>query len=210
MKSILGRKQGTTQLFNEKGELCHVTVISAGPCYVTQVKTRERDGRATLQLGFAERKKGTNKAHKGHFKKAGTPDLRFLREFAVNDGEARKPGDVVKVDVLNGVGLVDVTGTTKGRGFAGCVRRHGFNRGPVTHGSKNIREPGSAGQKTFPARVFPGKRMPGQLGNQQRTIRSISVFRVDPERDLLLLRGAVPGPIGGLLVIRQAIKELNK
>jgi large subunit ribosomal protein L3 len=161
-------------------------------------------------LGFAERKKGTDKPHKGHFKKAGTPDLRFLREFAVEEGDPRKPGDVIKVDVLNGVGLVDVTGTTKGRGFAGCVRRHGFNRGPVTHGSKNIREPGSAGQKTFPARVFPGKRMPGQLGNQQRTIRSIRVFRVDPERDLLLLRGAVPGPIGGLLVIRQAIKERNK
>lgn len=202
---LIGRKEGMTQLFDEKGDVVPVTVVRAGPCPVVQVKTQETDGYAAVQLGFGSRReKRVSKPLAGHLKKAGAPFLSILREAEVS-GEAPKAGDVIRVtDVFHPGDWVDVVGTSKGRGFQGTIKRHNFHCGPHTHGSKNIREPGSVGQHTWPARVHLGKKMPGHMGNARRTVRNLLVIRVDAETDRIFLRGAVPGWRDGVVLVRRA------
>lgn len=205
MALILGRKLGMTQLFAEDGTLAGVTVIEAGPCVVTQVRTRDNDGYESLQLGFEDvRDKLVRKPQRGHFKKIGVAPKRFLREERLEQPADKQVGDVVKVDVFEVGDLVDVTGTTKGRGFAGTIRRHGFSRGSETHGCMNVRQPGSIGASAYPSRVFKGKRMGGHMGNARRTAKNLRVMAVDPERNLLFLKGAVAGPPNGFVQIRTA------
>lgn len=210
MKGILGKKVGMTQVFSDEGEAIPVTVIEAGPCYVTQICTQENDGYRAVQLGFEEVKpKRLTKAELGHLEKAGLPALRYVREFRMDDEELDEYelGQRLDVSVFEPGQLVDVTGKSKGRGFAGAVKRHGFKRQPKTHGqSDRERAPGAAGAGTDPGRVFKGKRMPGRMGNDRVTIQNLEVVIVDPERNLLAVKGSVPGARNGLLTIREAVK----
>ena len=203
-KGLLGRKIGMTRLFDEKGEVVPVTVIEAGPCYVTQIKTVERDGYNAIQIGFGHAKR-LNRPERGHLKDL--PPLKHLREIRTDDVDQYQVGQVLDVSIFTPGTLVDVTGTSKGRGFAGAVKRHGFGGGPKTHGqSDRHRAVGSIGSGTTPGRVFKGLRAPGHMGNRRVTVLNLEVVRVDPERNLLLVRGAVPGPRNGLLLIRDAVK----
>jgi len=206
VKLLIGRKLGMTQVFDEAGTVTPVTVVEVGPCPVVQVRSEERDGYRAAQIGFgAQHAPRVSKPLTGHFRKAGVNAVRVLRESPLDPDEEVKPGDVVTVDqVFEGGQLVDVVGITKGRGYAGTIKRHGFGRGPMSHGSKNIREPGSTGMHTYPGRVFKGKRMPGQMGSKRRTVKNLTVVRVDGEKNRLFIRGAVPGPVGGILSIRAA------
>ncbi len=208
MKGILGRKIGMTRIFNEKGEIVPVTVIQAGPCYVTQVKRTETDGYEAIQVGFEEvHPSRLNKPQLGHLKKHDLPALRILREFRVEDASQYEVGQVLTVEMFEPGDLVDVTGTSKGRGFQGGVKRHGFGGGPKTHGqSDRWRAPGSIGAGTFPGRVLPGTRMAGRMGNRRVTVQNLEVVRVDPEHNLILVKGAVPGHKKGLVIIREAVR----
>ena len=209
MKAILGRKIGMTQLFNERGEAVPVTVIEAGPCYVAQVKTRERDGYEAVQLGFDEVKpKRLSGGEKGHLARSGVPSVRHLREFPLRTDEMPEEGQRVLVDVFGVGDRVDVVGVSKGRGFAGVVKRYGFRGGPKTHGqSDRQRAPGSVGSTTTPGRVLKGKRMPGRMGGVRVSAQDLRVELVDPERNLLAVRGSVPGSRGGLVMVKQARKS---
>jgi large subunit ribosomal protein L3 len=209
VKAILGRKIGMTQLFNERGEAVPVTVIEAGPCYVAQVKTRERDGYAAVQLGFEEVKpQRLSGGERGHLVRGGVPSVRHLREFPLRRGETAEEGQQVLVDVFGVGDRVDVVGISKGRGFAGVVKRHGFRGGPKTHGqSDRQRAPGSVGSTTTPGRVLKGKRMPGRMGGVRVSAQDLRVELVDPERNLLAVRGSVPGATRGLLMVKQARKS---
>ena len=202
---LIGRKEGMTQLFNEKGDVVPVTVVRAGPCPVLQVKTPGTDGYSAVQLGFGTRReKRVNKPALGHLKKAGVAPVAVLREARIL-GEAPAAGSVFKVADVFVVGdWVDVIGTTKGKGFQGTIKRHNFHCGPHTHGSKNVREPGSIGQHTWPARVYPGKKMPGHMGNRRSTTRNLLVIRIDAATDRIFLRGAVPGWRDGVVLVRRA------
>ena len=202
---LIGRKEGMTQLFDEKGDVVPVTVVRAGPCPVVQVKTPETDGYSAVQLAFGSRReKRVTRPEAGHLKKAGVPSAACLREAEV-EGDLPKPGDVIRVaDLFKAGDWVDVVGTSKGRGFQGTIKRHNFQCGPHTHGTKNIREPGSVGQHTWPARVHLGKKMPGHMGNVRSTVRNLLVVRVDAETDRIVLRGAVPGWREGVLLVRRA------
>lgn len=205
-KGILGRKVGMTQVFTDEGLALPVTVIEAGPCIVTQKKTSEKDGYSAIQLGFGEKRERLfTKPIKGHFTKAGVRPLRFLREFRVEDIDAYQVGQEIKADLFAPGEKVDVVGTSKGRGFAGGIKRHGFHRGPMAHGSKYHRRPGSLGAKG-PARVFKGRKLPGHYGVERITVQNLEVVRVDPERNLLAIKGAVPGPRGGLVIIKNSSK----
>jgi large subunit ribosomal protein L3 len=206
VKLLIGRKLGMTQVFDEAGTVTPVTVVEVGPCPVTQVKTEERDGYRAVQIGFDTQKVSRmRKPQAGHLRKAGVDPVRVLREGPLDADEEVAPGDTVTVDqVFSDGDLIDVIGTTKGRGFSGTIKRHGFGRGPMSHGSKNIREPGSTGMHTYPGRIFKGKRMPGQFGNKRRTVKNLTVVRVDAERNRILVKGAVPGPTGGILEVRAA------
>lgn len=208
MKAILGRKVGMTQIFNEDGEAIPVTVIEAGPCYVTQVNTLERDGYEAVQLGFEEVKpQRLSGGEKGHLTRNRLPALRHLREFRMRDEEIEE-GQRILVDVFEVGERVDVVGVSKGRGFAGVVKRHGFGGGPKTHGqSDRQRAPGSIGACAYPGRVWKGQRMPGRMGGVRVTAQDLRVEVVDPERNLLAVRGGVPGARGGLLMIKQARKS---
>ena len=210
MKGILGKKVGMTQVFDERGEVIPVTVIEAGPCFVAQIKTVERDGYTAVQMGFEELKpRRLTKPELKHLQKSNLPALRHLREFrmAPDDVTPFEEGQRVTVDIFESGELVDVTGSSKGKGFAGVVKRHGFGGGPKTHGqSDRLRAPGSIGACTTPGRVFKGKRMAGRMGNERGTVQGLQVVKVDPERNLLLVRGAVPGSKNGLLFIQQARK----
>jgi len=204
IKGILGRKIGMTQVFNEDGTMDAVTVIEAGPCVVTQVKTVERDGYEAVQLGFGQAKR-LNKPERGHLKDRG--QFRYLREFEVDDIAAVEVGQRVDVSLFEVGELVDVTGTSKGRGFAGVVKRHHFAGGPKTHGqSDRHRAPGSIGATTTPGKVFKGLRMAGHMGAERVTVRHLKVVRTDPERNLIMVKGAVPGARNGLLMIRKSVK----
>ncbi|MBE3587508.1 MAG: 50S ribosomal protein L3 [Thermoanaerobacteraceae bacterium] len=206
-KGILGRKVGMTQIFNNEGQAVPVTVIEAGPCLVVQTRTPERDGYSAIQLGFGEkRERLVNKPLKGHFAKAGVRPLRFLRELRVEDAGQYQVGQEIKADVFAAGDRVDVVGTSKGRGFAGGIKRHGFHRGPMAHGSKYHRRPGSLGAKG-PARVFKGRKLPGHYGVERVTVQNLEVVKVDPERNLLAVKGAVPGPRGGLLLVKETVKK---
>lgn len=209
MTGILGKKLGMIQLFDEKGEVVPATIIEAGPCYVAQIKTEENDGYRAIQLGFEETKpKRLTKGQKGHLEHNGLPLLRHLREFRVKDDESYEVGQKITVDIFDTGERVDVVGKTKGRGFAGTIKRHGFHRQPKTHGqSDRERAPGSIGATTGTGRVFKGKRMPGRMGNARVTSENLLVALVDLERNLLAVRGSVPGPKGGLVLVKPARKQ---
>jgi large subunit ribosomal protein L3 len=207
LKGILGKKIDQTQKFTSQGERIPVTRIQAGPCPVVQIKTKDKDGYWAIQLGLGSKKKA-NKPLEGHLKKAKTTPPLFLVEIRFDDPQEKidfQPGDVVTVDKIFKPGdIVDVTGTSKGKGFAGVVKRWGFAGGPRTHGqSDRERAPGSIGAGTTPGRVWKGKKMPGHLGHQQTTIKNLQVFAIDPKENLLLIKGLVPGPRGGLLMIKK-------
>jgi large subunit ribosomal protein L3 len=206
MAGILGRKLGMTSVFDESRRNIACTLVEAGPCFVTQVKTKETDGYEAVQLAFDEKKeKNTTKPMLGHFRKAGVKPMRLVREFDVNPADY-KPGQEVRLEEFFGVGdFVDVVGYTKGRGFAGVVKRHNFaGVGGQTHGQHNrLRHPGSMGACSFPSRVFKGKRLGGRYGNERVTIQNLQVIQVIPEKNVLVLSGAVPGPNGGYLIINK-------
>ncbi len=203
MKGLIGKKMGMTRQFDETGRSVPVTVIQAGPCVVTQVKTSAHDGYDAVQLGFGGRKaKNTPLPLQGHYRRAGTDPLAVMCEFRTAGTPELKLGDHVGVSVLEGTPRVDVTGTTKGRGFSGTIRRWNFHRGPAAHGSKNIREPGSIGMHTKPGRTIKGKKLPGQYGNKQETKKNLTIVKIDPERNLLLVKGSVPGHRNGIVFIR--------
>lgn len=205
---IIGTKLGMTQVFDEQGKAVPVTVVQAGPCPVTQIKTEETDGYTSVQVGYKEVKpKALNKPLLGHLKKAGVEQpVRHLKEYRLENPSEYQLGQQIKADIFTPGQLVDVTGTSIGRGFAGYQKRHNFKRGPMAHGSKNHRLPGSTGAGTTPGRVFPGKRMAGRLGGKQATIRKLTIVRVDAERNLILIKGSVPGKPGALLSIKPAKK----
>ncbi len=203
-KGIIGKKLGMTNLFAPDGRIVPVTVVQAGPCVIAQVKREATDGYNALQLGFGERRsKRVNSPLKGHMVKSGAPAPQSLREVDVEKPEDFSPGQVIGVELFQVGERVDVTGTTKGRGFAGVVKRHGFHRGPETHGSKNVREPGSIGCSAWPSRVTKGRRMPGHHGHVRQTVRNLEIVDIRPEENLVLIRGAVPGPGQGLVTIRK-------
>ncbi len=195
MSGLLGKKIGMTKLFDEAGNTVDVTVLEAGPCYVTQVKTKAKDGYEAVQLGYGKIKpKNISKPLAGHFKKSSTEPARKLKEFPVFPDREVKPGDVIKVDIFKPGDRVKVTGTSKGRGFTGVVRRHKFGGGPVSHGqSDRLRAPGSLGQSSDPSRVYKGLKMAGRMGNKQYSAQNLRVVKVDVEKNLLFVRGAVPG-----------------
>lgn len=202
---ILGTKLGMTQVFDEAGKAIPVTVVQAGPCTVTQVKTAQTDGYSAVQLGYRDvTAKALNKPELGHLTKAGATPLRHLKEYRLADTSEFQLGQQVTVDTFSAGQIVDVMGTSIGRGFAGYQKRHNFKRGPMAHGSKNHRLPGSTGAGTTPGRVYPGKRMAGRLGGTQTTVRKLIIVRVDAERNLILIKGTVPGKPGALLSIRSA------
>ncbi|MFZ5897680.1 MAG: 50S ribosomal protein L3 [Bacillota bacterium] len=206
-KGILGRKLGMTQLFTPEGLVVPVTLIEAGPCTVVQKKTVDRDGYNAIQIGWGEvREKKVTKPVRGHFAKAGVKPMKYLRELRVNDVTEYKIGQEIKCDIFNAGEMVDVTGTSKGRGFAGGIKRHGFHRGPMGHGSKYHRRPGSAAAKG-PARIFKGRKMPGHYGVERVTVQNLEVVKVDPERNLLAVKGAIPGPANGLVFVQEAVKS---
>jgi len=210
-KAIVGKKVGMTQVFSPDGRLLPVTVIQAGPCTVVQKKTIKSDGYAAIQVGFDQIpehrvKKLVNKPKAGHFKKAGVAPTRKLREFRFEDCDKYEIGQVIKADIFEAGDKVDVTGISKGHGFTGVIQRWNQHTGPMAHGSKYHRGVGSMGANSDPSRVFKNKHMPGHYGVEKVTIQNLSVVRVDAERDLLLVRGAVPGPNGGLLLVRGAVK----
>jgi len=209
IEGLLGRKLGMTQVFDDAGRAVPVTVLEVGPCVVTQVKTRERDGYEALQLGFG-RKKRLNKPMQGHLKASGS-QARYLREVKAEHATAYSVGQVLDCSLFQPGQLVDVTGWRKGRGFQGVVKRHGFAGGPKTHGqSDRLRAPGSVGPTTTPGRVHKGKRMAGRMGVQRVTVQNLEVVRVDPARNLLLVKGAVPGANDGLVIVRRAVKQRKR
>lgn len=202
---ILGKKLGMTQVFDEAGNAIPVTVVQAGPCVVTQIKTSDTDGYAAIQVGFDEvAEKALNKPELGHLARSSSAPLRHLKEYRVDAADGFELGQAITAETFAAGQLVDVTGKSMGRGFAGYQKRHNFRRGPMAHGSKNHRLPGSTGAGTTPGRVYPGKRMAGQMGNAKVTIRKLEVVRVDGDRNLLLIKGAIPGKPGGLLSIAPA------
>jgi large subunit ribosomal protein L3 len=199
---ILGTKLGMTQVFDEEGRAIPVTVVQAGPCTVTQIKTKQTDGYTAVQIGYDQVKpKALNRPELGHLAKSSAPPLRHLREYRLADTTQFELGQAVSAELFTAGQIVDVSGTSIGRGFAGYQKRHNFKRGPMAHGSKNHRLPGSTGAGTTPGRTFPGKRMAGRLGGTRVTIRKLEVIRVDADRNLLLIKGAVPGKPGALLSI---------
>lgn len=201
---LIGRKLGVSQVFADSGEVIPVTVIEAGPCVVVQKKTQNKDGYNALQVGFLEREeKKTNRPLKGHFAKEGTKAFAVLKEFTLPDVEGYQSGQEIKVDIFSAGELVDVIGTSKGKGFAGGVKRWGFRGGPATHGSMFHRAPGSVGASAYPSRVLKGKRLPGHLGNAQVTVKNLQVVDVRSERNLILIKGAVPGARRSIVLIKK-------
>ncbi len=206
-KGIIGRKVGMTQIFDENGNVIPVTVIEAGPCPVVQVKTVETDGYNAVQLGFGEvKEKKVNKPEKGHFTKVKVTPVKHLREFRLADVSNVKPGDEIKADIFQAGEAVDIQGTTKGKGFQGVIKRHGQHRGPMGHGSMYHRRPGSMGPTSTPGRVFKGKKLPGHMGVDTVTIQNLKVVRVDMDKNVILVKGSVPGNKGAILKIKDAYK----
>ena len=207
MKTILGRKIGMTQIFAESGEVIPVTVIQAGPEVVTQVKTVETDGYNAVQVGYEDQKEQrTNKPMKGHFEKNGVAPKKHLMEFTVEEGETYEVGQEITVADFEEGSLMDVTGTSKGKGTQGNIKRHGHHRGPMTHGSKHKRLHGALAGGTYPSRVFKGNKSPGRMGRETVTVQNVKLVKVDTDRNLMLIRGAVPGGNGCLVSVRYAIK----
>ena len=208
MQGLIGKKIGMTQIFGENGEQIPVTVLQAGPCVVVQRKTKATDGYSAVQLGYGDQKEQRlNKPMQGHLKKYGATPKRVLREFGLSEEEELKEGEVVDAAIFDGVTFLDITGLTKGRGFQGVVKRYGMKGGRASHGSSNHRTVGSIGQCTRPSRVFKNKKMPGHMGNKHRTVQNLKVVQLREKENVILVRGAVPGPTGGLLSIRKALKK---
>ena len=206
-KAILATKVGMTQIFNEDGVLTPVTVLQAGPCVVTQVKTQDNDGYSAVQVGFADKRENlVNKPMKGHFDKAGVSCKRFVREFKLEGAEEMALGQAIKCDVFAAGDKIDATAISKGKGFQGAIKRHGQSRGPMAHGSKYHRHAGSNGAASDPSKVFKGKKMPGQMGHVKVTVQNLEVVRVDAENNLLLVKGSVPGPKKSLVTIKESVK----
>ena len=208
MKGIIGKKVGMTQIFDEKGNVIPVTVIETAGNVVTQVKTVETDGYNSIQLGYGEVKaKHLNKPLEGHFKKAGVENKKHLREFRMEDVTNYKVGDEVKADIFVAGEKVDVQGTTKGKGFQGVIKRHGQHRGPMGHGSMYHRRPGSMGPTSTPGRVFKGKKLPGHTGHETVTIQGLEIVKVDLDKNVILVKGSVPGPKGAILKLKSSVKQ---
>jgi large subunit ribosomal protein L3 len=208
---ILGKKLGMSQFFDDEGRSIPVTVIEAGPCRITQLKSDATDGYSAVQIGFGEiREKLVNKPARGHLQRSGSDPLRHLREYRIEAVDGLELGSTITVAAFEAGQKVDVSGDTIGRGFAGYQKRHGFSRGPMSHGSKNHREPGSTGAGTTPGRIYPGKRMAGRYGGKQITTRGLTILKVDAERNLLVVKGSVPGKPGALLDIRPAKRVGSK
>ena len=222
-KAILATKVGMTQIFNADGVLVPVTVLQAGPCVVTQIKTVDNDGYSAVQVGFVDKKEktvnkdangkkeirnrhGVNKAQMGHFAKAGVSGKRFVREFKFENADEYKLADEIKADIFAEGDKVDVTAISKGKGFQGAIKRHGQSRGPMAHGSKYHRHAGSNGACSDPSKVFKGKRMPGQMGGKKITVQNLEIVKVDVENNLLLVKGAVPGPKKSMVTIKETVK----
>ena len=209
-KGILATKVGMTQIFDENGVLVPVTVLQAGPCVVTQIKTEENDGYSAVQVGYMDkREKLVNKPQKGHFDKAGVSCKRFLREFKFEKASENELGQEIKADIFQAGDHIDATAISKGKGFQGAIKRHGQSRGPMTHGSKYHRHAGSNGAASDPSKVFKGKKMPGQMGNKRVTIQNLEIVQVDAENNLLLIKGAVPGPRKSMVTIKETVKTLS-
>jgi len=224
-KAILATKVGMTQIFNEDGVLVPVTVLQAGPCAVTQIKTVDNDGYSAVQVGFVDKKDkvitkdksgkkevarrhGVNKALKGHFDKAGVSGKRFVREFKFDNAEEYELAQEIKADIFAAGDKIDATAVSKGKGFQGAIKRHGFHRGPMTHGSKFHRHHGSNGAASDPSKVFKGKKMPGHMGSKKITIQNLEIVRVDADNNLLLVKGAVPGPKKSMVTIKESVKAV--
>ncbi|MFU0827033.1 MAG: 50S ribosomal protein L3 [Lachnoclostridium sp.] len=206
-KAILATKIGMTQVFGENGTLIPVTVLQAGPMYVTQVKTVENDGYNAVQVGFGDiREKLVNKPRKGHFAKAGVANKKYLKEFRFENAADYTVGQEIKVDIFTEGERVDATAKSKGKGFQGAIKRHGQSRGPMAHGSKFHRHAGSNGAATSPGRVFKGKKMPGHMGNVKVTVQNLEVVKVDAENNIILVKGAVPGPKKALVMLKNTVK----
>ena len=208
-KAILGRKLGMTQIFTEEGQVVPVTVVESGNNVVVQNKTVENDGYNAIQIGFGAIKESkVNSPMKGHFAKAGVAPVKFVREMRLENASEYNVGDTISVDIFSAGELVDVTGTSKGKGFAGGIKRHNFARGPMGHGSKSHREPGSTGAMIsgHGGRVLKGKKLPGHMGSEKVTVQRLTVVRVDADRNLLLIKGAIPGPKKGLVVVKSTVK----
>ncbi len=223
-KAILATKVGMTQVFNEDGQLTPVTVLAAGPVFVTQVKTMENDGYEAVQVGFVDKKErtvnkdatgrkevahrhGVTKAEMGHFKKAGVSGKRYVKEFLFENVADYKLGDEIKADIFEANDKVDVTAISKGKGFQGAIKRHGQSRGPMAHGSKFHRHAGSNGACSSPSKVFKGKKMPGHMGSRKVTVQNLEIVRVDAENNLLLVKGAVPGSKKALVTVKETVKK---
>ncbi|TCO75015.1 50S ribosomal protein L3 [Marinisporobacter balticus] len=207
MKAILGKKIGMTQIFTEEGVVIPVTVVEAGPVYVTQIKTVDTDGYKAIQVGFQDKKENkTNKPEKGHFAKANVSAKKLLKEFIVENTVDYKIGQEIKADIFAAGSKIDVVGTSKGKGTQGPIKRHNQSRGPMAHGSKYHRGPGSLGASSYPSRVFKGMNMAGRMGNEQITIQNLEVAKVDAEKNLILIKGAIPGPKGGVVTIKESVK----
>ena len=223
-KAILATKVGMTQIFNADGVLVPVTVLQAGPCYVTQIKTVDNDGYSAVQVGFVDKKEkvvnkdangkkeirnrhGVNKAEKGHFDKAGVSGKRFVREFKFDNAEEYNLADVIKADIFAEGDKIDATAISKGKGFQGAIKRFGQHRGPMAHGSKFHRHQGSNGACSDPSKVFKGKGMPGHMGHKQITVQNLEIVKVDVENNLLLVKGAVPGPKKALVTVKETVKS---
>ena len=206
-KAILTTKVGMTQVFGENGVLIPVTVLQAGPLYVTQIKTVDNDGYSAVQVAYGDiRESLVNKPLKGHFAKAGVKSKRFLKEFKLENAADYQIGQEIKADIFAEGDKVDATAKSKGKGFQGAIKRHGLHRGPMKHGSKYHRHAGSNGAATSPGRVFKGKRMPGQTGSVKVTIQNLEVVRVDAQKNLILVKGAVPGPKKSLVILKESVK----
>ena len=209
-KAILATKVGMTQIFDENGALIPVTVLQAGPCVVTQVKTVDNDGYSAVQVGFSDkREKLVNKPLKGHFDKAGVSCKRYLKEFKFEDAENYALGQEIKADIFAAGDKIDATAISKGKGFQGAIKRHGQSRGPMAHGSKYHRHAGSNGACSDPSKVFKGKKMAGHMGHVKVTVQNLEVVRVDAENNLLLVKGSVPGPKKSLVTIRETVKTIQ-
>ena len=206
-KGLIGKKIGMTQIFNEEGKVIPVTAIEAGPCVVSQVKTEETDGYNSIQLGFGAIKESkVNKPERGHFTKANIAPARYLREFRVDSIEDVKVGDELKADIFMAGDKIDIQGTSKGKGFQGVIKRHGQHRGPMGHGSMYHRRPGSMGSTSTPGRVFKGKKLPGHMGAETVTIQNLEVIKVDLDKNIILVKGSVPGAKGSILKIKSSVK----
>lgn len=211
MKALLGKKLGMTQIFSEDDRLIPVTVVEAGPCVVTQVKTEKNDGYSAIQIGYEDvEERKTKKPLKGHFEKANVTPKRYLAEIRLEEPGEFKSGDKLTADIFSAGDKADIVGISKGKGFQGVMKRHGFSGGPAGHGSHFHRAPGSVGASSFPSRVVKGRRMAGRMGGERVTSMNLEIVKVDPEQNIILLRGAVPGGKGSLIMIKQSVKTKKK